>query len=709
MKRLLAIAVVLLLPAGRAGADDLSGRALLSFQHYDLGRVQTAGLRQTYDLQLQHAFTTTSLVRLFFRADDFAGTTETPLLSENNRSRQLQPIGEFLLNAETLRIQARSEMLDTETRGRTFESTQTVKRSSGRLEWRPFNLPRFEIRGQRNEIDNQSAGLTLTEDFVNGAVSYEWRGLSARVEERYDRAVDPNTGYDRKNTSHLGELSFTSTALGGRFSIGALGSVRLANIDERATSGRPTSVPVPVPLTRASYSIDDTPADGRDHPLSPLPALTDGNLDRGAGLSLGPDSISFQNLAFDLGRSDRVDEIRIVVRDAAGNPVRNGGGPVTWDLYVSEDGNLWTPIFSETAWNAPLSYYGVTFELSTARWFKVVNFGVNVEATLVTEVQAYYHRDLGPEGRRSGTQNQYNATATVSLQPTRNLSLGYTGGYSALDEDIKAFLPIEAKATEHTATVQYSFFRNFGVRTQYVRRDAETFTGQTDSANTGTVVLDWTPTRQLRTSLELSRDDQVLGATTFTIDTRAVHVTAGVVRALQLLLDLGTQTQTFTSDGTTANRQFANLTANAQLYRSLRFTLMGSLQRTETDSIDPAVQLLGPTRDQRISGELLWRPGRPLTLSTRVGWVSGGALSGFTQRFHVEWYPFADGSVSLGGSYDEDIDPMLDRRASRLVFNPRWIMNHWATFDIQYTSVSSSYGPITDEQKMLFATLTVTR
>lgn len=708
MRRLLATAALLLLPIG-AGADDLSGRALLSFQRYDLGRLQTSGLRQTYDLQMQHAFTTTSLVRLFFRADDFAGTTETPLLSETNKSRQLQPIGEFLLNAETLRIQARSELLDTETHGRAFDSNQTLTRTSGVLEWRPFNLPRFELRGQRNETDNQSAGLALTEDFLNGAVSYEWRGLVAKVEERYDRALDPNSGYDRKNTSHLGELSLTTTALGGRFSVAGLGSVRLSNIDERATGGRPTSVPIPVALTRAFFSVDDTPTDGRDHPLSPRPALTDGNLSASAGISLGPDSVSFQNLAFDLGRSDRVDEIRIVVRDPAGNPIRNSGGPVSWDLYGSEDGQLWTPILSDTTWNAPLSYYGVTFDLSTARWFKVVNFGVNVEATLVTELQAYSHRDLGPEGRRTGTQDQYNATTTVSYQPTRNLILGYTGSYNQLKEDITTYAPIEARATEHTVLAQYSFFRNFALRTQYVRRDAETFTGQTDSANTWTTFVDWTPTRQLRTSLELARDEQVLGTTAFTIDTRAVHVSAAVVRALHVLLDVGTQTQSFTSDGTTANRQFANFTANAQLLRSLRFTLLGSLQSTDTDSLDPAVQLLGPSRDQRVSGELLWRPGRQLTLSTRMGWVSGGALSGFTQRLHVEWYPFGDGTLSLGGSYDEDIDPMLDRRASRLVFNPRWIMNRWATFDIQYTSVSSRFGSLTDKQQTLFATLTVTR
>jgi hypothetical protein len=85
MRRLLLVAGFLIAPI--ALGEDLSGRVLLSFQRYDLDRMMTSGLRQTYDVQWQRAFSTTTLFRLAFRADDFRGSTETPLISEDSRSR----------------------------------------------------------------------------------------------------------------------------------------------------------------------------------------------------------------------------------------------------------------------------------------------------------------------------------------------------------------------------------------------------------------------------------------------------------------------------------------------------------------------------------------------------------------------------------------------------------------------------------------------
>src|SRR6185369_1340408 len=130
---------------------------------------------------------------------------------------------------------------------------------------------------------------------------------------------------------------------------------QLSQIHERGVAGRNTLIPTQVTIARGLYGVDDTPSDNRDHPLAPIPALIDNNLNGGAGINLGPDGVSFQNIAADLGRIDRVDEIRILVRDAGGNPLRNGGGPVTWDAYTSQDGQLWTPLAgARTTFSAPL-------------------------------------------------------------------------------------------------------------------------------------------------------------------------------------------------------------------------------------------------------------------------------------------------------------------------------------------------------------------
>lgn len=709
MKGPLVIAVVLVLLAPSLRADDLSGRVLLSFQHYDFDELMTSGLRQTYDLQWQRAFTTTTLFRLSLRADDFRGSTETPLFAERNRTTQVQPVGEIIINTDALHLQARSEILQTDATRGGLESTTSLRRSWGSLEWRPADLPTFDLRGQRNESRQTGESVAVTDDFAAAGVRYQWRGLQARAEQRYLGSYDPGLGYDRKTTGQLGELNYALTTLGGRFTVGTSGSAQRTQIVERSLDGQGTSVPVPLVLSRAYWGVDDTPNDSRDHPLASYPTLTDGNVDTSAGIALGPDAVSFQNLAFDLGRDDLADEIRVVVRDAAGNPIRNGGGPVTWDLYSSEDGQLWTARTSQTTWNAARSYYAITFDVTTARWFKVVNFGVNVEATFVTELQAYVHREIGAGESRTGTQNQYSLSTILAARLTKRIRLTYTGAYSSFEESLETAAPRSTSNREHIGEIEYQALRSLAIRGRVVSRNSSTFEAIDDSANSVTAYADWIPTRDLRVSLELSRESQTIGATEFELDTRALHASATVIPSVLVSLDAGVQTQTISATGESSTRRFASLNGSLQLLRSLRLAILASTQQTDSVLTDPAVPLLGPQRDDRYSGELTWRPGRPLTLRSRIGWYSGAAISGFTQQYRAEWYPFEDGTLSIGGTYDQDIDPLLGRRASRLILNPRWTMNRYATFDIQYTAVSNAYGLISSRQRTLFATLTLTR
>jgi hypothetical protein len=143
--------------------------------------------------------------------------------------------------------------------------------------------------------------------------------------------------------------------------------------------------------------------------------------------------------------------------------------------------------------------------------------------------------------------------------------------------------------------------------------------------------------------------------------------------------------------------------------RTTRLTLNANVQRARGGSADPSTLLLGVPQDDRYSAEFTWQPGRPLLISTRLGWSQNRERRGLTQRYRAEWFPFADGSISLAGSYDEDIDPLTDRRARRLVLNPRWVMSRFLILDLSYTAVDSEIDFRTDEQKTFYATLTVTK
>jgi hypothetical protein len=43
------------------------------------------------------------------------------------------------------------------------------------------------------------------------------------------------------------------------------------------------------------------------------------------------------------------------------------------------------------------------------------------------------------------------------------------------------------------------------------------------------------------------------------------------------------------------------------------------------------------------------------------------------------------------------------------VFNPRWTINRWAAFDLNYTSVTNSTANLSIRQRTLLATLILTQ
>ena len=707
--RKLALAAALFLMTRSASAQEITARALLAFERYDTNRSSTSGFRQTYDLRLDRAITDTARFRIFFRGDDFRGSNNGAFSSGKTGSRQLQPGAEASIDNGTLSFLGRTEMFDTRSESNRQEFKRQLERSSANLLWSPVGLPTLRLLGQRSRTNDTASKTELTDDSAIASLNYEWRGLSGTAEEHFSRSVDPRAGYDRRSTYHNATLAYAIAPFGGRLSVIADVSAQLMNLDETAAQGSSASVPTPVLISRALVSIDETPLDSRDQPPAPNPALTDNDLNRSAGVSLGPDAASFQNITLDVGHIDRLDEVRVLVRDEIGNPLRNGGGPVTFDVYTSQDGDVWTAVESSTSFNAALSLYAVEFRQISGRWLKIVNFGVNSEATFVSEVQANYHTTLRPGEHRRGNQTGYSGNATIVYRPWKPLLLSYTGLYSSIRQQLDNTPETSTSDLEHLASVEYTIGKSWAIRGQLLERDVRNFARTGDGAHGVTAFLDYTPTQKLRVTLEAGNQRQVLEGTSFTLETRAIHTTAYFLRSFYVGIDAGTQTQTISSDHSVARQQFINLTGNVQLWPTVRMQLNGTMQRARSESTDPAVQLLGPARDNRVSADVIWRPGRPLVVSVRTGWVSGLELSGITHRYHVEWFPFGGGTVSLATSYDQDIDPALNRKARRMVFNPRWLMNRHVALDLNYTSVKTTFDTFSNDQRALFATLTLSR
>ena len=312
-----------------------------------------------------------------------------------DHTRQLQPGGEILINTLNLHARARTEYFDTSTHfgPSTAPAASTALPASS--VWDPTGLPTFLVNGQRNSTSDSASALKLTDENLYGSAQYEWRGLHAGGGERYARSTDPFAGFDRRTSTHEATLGYSATGFGGKLSVVTDGNAQRMKIDERSVGGKTSSVPTPVPIARASYGVDDTPSDDRDHPLSPYPLLTDGNIDA----SRRDLPLSRRRLVPEHRARPREPEPRRRGSDHRARPGRQSAAqrrrPGAVGPLHERGRRLWTPQSSQTTFNAPLSLYSVTFDQTAGRWFKVVSFGVNAEQTLVTEVQAYYHTAIG--------------------------------------------------------------------------------------------------------------------------------------------------------------------------------------------------------------------------------------------------------------------------------------------------------------------------
>jgi len=702
----LPFAAVLLIAAA-ASADDLTTRAAVAYQSYDNDGSATSGFHQTYDIGLERLISPPLHIRAFFRAEDFRGATESIAARTRSHFTQLQPSGEMAFNLEKFGLQARDEYLRTRSDAGDFQSSRSVRRTTGQLSWRPDGLPVLTINGQRNRTLNEAAKTDLTDNIVGATLSYDWKGAHGAIFDHSLRSTDARVGYERISNDHGAELEYAGSWLNGRLSTTAAGTAVLTRFTDSSLTGQATAVPAPVSIARALYAIDDTPLDDRDHPLTPNPALLDRDLSASAGISFGPESASYQNIALDLGRFDRVDEIRVVVRDAAGNPVR-AGGAVTFDVYTSQDGLLWTPLPASalTSFDIALSLYSIAFDLQNGRWFKVVSFGVNAEPTFATEVQAWYHTSVAGGGSVRTDQRVYNATTNIAFRPTDRLTLSYGGMIDATRQ--QALTSTTSSDVEHMLTAQYDLLRTLSLRGQYLKRQVQLFTGSEEMTDGVTASLRFFPTRQFEIQLEEGREEQTLLGTAFVLDTTVLHTNARILPSVDLLLDVGRQTQT-EPNAPKGERRFVNGYLTVGLAPAWRLLLTAAMQRNNSPSSTELVPLLGPTRDDRVTAEIAYRPGRPLTVNVRIGRVIGQTVSAFTEQVHVDWYPFADGAVSIGGTFDEDIDPYSNRRSARTMFTPRWRMNRFVVFDVNYTAVNSRTDRGASRQKNIFATLTVTR
>jgi hypothetical protein len=625
MRRPLSImALVAVTGAWPAAASDftLNGSAAYDQRQYDDS--SRDGIEQRLTLGWRRTFFTPISFRLLFRTEDFRGTEENGSVAADSHTRTMQPIAELSYVVGGFTAGARHDTILSRAQLDGQSSKRTTERTAVSAGWTRARFPTFNLTGQRHRVDQSSR--TVEDDTAAASVSYGLGNLLVSGISQRGRQLDASAGYERTSQNNGAFLDWRGDLIRNRLSANVSGNASLATYSQRATIEGGTRIPFPVIVSRALVAVDDTPEDSRDHPPVSNSALIDGSLNIASGVSLGPDAVSYQNLVLDLGRTETLDEIRLIVRDERGDPVKRVG-LISFDVYTSIDGQLWTPLTGPaTRWDAAVSYYEIAFSEARSRWFKVVTFGVNPEPTLLTEIQAFYHRALAQGQDRETSQKLYGGQVALTATPTSRLTLHYGGDYHGTTVEDTASIARTQTELRHDLGAEVRFGRGMTVGAAVSERAAEATTLPDESDRSYNAFFRGVPSRRFDFMLDFTRRDSERSFDAYTMDTIALHSKIRVLKALTFSVDAGQDSITARDvTGTDSARQYLDLRTEAQLYPSMRVSLHARAavgdHATHRDAVNRAPALRPALRPRRGVRGLESERAAPAARSLQLGLV----------------------------------------------------------------------------------------
>jgi len=693
-----AILLLALAGAGGLAADDLSGRVFLGWQSFDNGSLETDGLVQRYDLRLDRALSDVLRVSLTLRAtDDSSGST---FQGEERTSdyRDLRPGIQLSYVLPTLQLNARWDRLLSKSSG-TLEgskSDRTLDQLAATLAYRPEGLPALIAEGRRTSLGDSVTGADVVDEIGILRLEYAWRGLHASLSGYSAREDNRGLRFERTSDNLQATLGWAGALWDDRLTIAADALVSREEIDRRALPGAAV-VPNPIRIAEAYETHDDTPSDNRDHPLAANPRLRDGDLNRPAGVPLGPESATNLNLAADFGRFARVDELRVVARDATGNPLPSGGS-VAWDLWTSIDGLLWVPVpGASSRFDAVQGYWSVTFPRQETRYLKVVTFFVNSIPTEVTELLAFEFLETKPGLAQRLDLDLVTGTGNVTYRPLKNLQLTWGGVFNRREQRPEDGVETSTRDSDQSLRLLWEIRPRTSLEvtrqaTRATQRGEATLEQSYDSWRG---VFRWAPNLNLQTSVEAERTETDTAGLRFTSDRYFLHGFARFWKSIDANLDVGHQSYHSEEEGWTISGPQVTGVAHVQIVRSLLLTATASRQWNRVSGGAP-IEIQVAENVSRYWAELFWRPSPQLGIGVRAGEARSDDRSTPLRGYRLDWRPFARGAITVGAIYDEDVDVAGDRRTRRWILTPAWQINRRLTLQLNYLRLETS-SPVFDE------------
>ncbi len=708
MKRFGLGLLILLCFPGFLRAQDIGGRALLTYQETHSEDVNTRDFTQNYELRLKKSVTPAFEYRFFIRWQDTMGKIEEEGRPEQrNRGQFLQPSVDFLFNFEPFEFRTGYEFTRTKNRPTPGDDTiQEQKRFFNRLTWRPEGLPSISIQFDRKTNQDRRALDTIDTD-LNTTADYGYKALKLFYNFRFNQFEDKSIHFTRKNFDNLGSVGYQDNFLGNRLNITANYNVNFRKGIELAEAGGLTTLPVERLPRKGLFVNDDSPLNNTDHPMVETPSLIDRNLTASTGINIGtPGGISSQNIGVDLGRAFEVSQIHIHVRNSTGGLVPLGG-PITWNIYNSSNGVDWPLIVAGATFlfNQTFSRYEINLPSPvTAQFFKVVNLGVNIVDTLVTEIQTFGSDTFEAGEERAQTTFLQTGNLTTMWKPVEKVTLTYDGFFSKLRDKPENKPTFTTTDWNQGITALLEPFRFLAANLRYQKRKSKPSEGQEQSSDFYSAVFDLRFLQTLTSSFSVSQtSDRIDGEKSVTTSAFLLHNAAKLYKEWDVNLDLTyTRSKNFTESQETDSYGIS-ATSFTRLTKNLTW-LSNATSQISTVS-NPTKQ---KTRTSQVNTEFFYRPSQQLSLSARWGYLHGEEQSGLVQRYRIDWLPFPEGAIQFTGAYSLDRDQTADQSQSRLSGIVRWNINRHAYLDFNYTRTVQKTVNDTTEVQTFFTTFNIT-
>lgn len=632
---------------------------------------------QLYSLDFSKMFTPTIIFNGGGLIDLDQTDTETNGDKTDSTDRSIRPYGELQLFTPMLQAGTgyrRTDLKETETAVAT--TRRYIDEYTGRLDWKPVELPRVTLNYTRTLTHDDPLTTDSETDILELRSKYLYQNFIFDYSHSRTDTLQKVVDFETLSTSDNGSVRYLHSYLDGKVSVSAGARFKRDQVEFKGAGARLVDTSFPgTPF----FNLDDPPPATSNMAAD----FTFGSLDNVDLLGV-PTQLSF---GLDFGTDTEVDTIYVNLlpaslenNQASRSDVDSIDHLFSWTVFSSDDLEIWTGHAVQLAsFNVFENRFELTFAGADARYLKIVTTPLNQNLLpgkdiLLSNLEA--KRTL-PQDTSEFSTTTWNADQAANWKMTDKTSTGYDLHWR--QEESK---PFDSKKTwlNSGAYVRHIFDPVFSGNMRVTRSDITENQEPDSTSHTYSASLAGRYLETFNQTLTYSfshNDDEEEG--TSTVNSLLLRSNLDLYTGWSMNIDNGYSWQYPEEGGKTTNT-FARLGTIIIPNRWMKLNLDYEVSwTTQTDE---------PTNREQTGGLLFsWVPTRSLSLSADLTFTDeeGATADSFTRQIYgFNWSPFRDGTLQFsllwGDSQDTD-----GEKSNTLTPALKWQMTRNSLLTLEYS------------------------